>query len=120
MIAKILLRLILVLLASMELQAQSVRAALTGFVTDSTKAPVSDVVLTLIQRETNKRRTTISDSRGEFVISLLPAGSYQFEAERRGYKKYVQEVTLQVNQELRIDVALQVGDLSEEITVTAK
>ena len=119
MITRTLLRLILVLLPSAELQAQSVRAVLTGLVMDRSKAPVSDVVITLTHQETNRRRTTISDARGEFVISLLPAGAYQFEAERRGYKKYVQALTLQVNQELRIEVQLLVGELSEEIVVTA-
>src|SRR5262245_9493288 len=103
MITRTLLRLILVLLPSAELQAQSVRAVLTGLVMDRSKAPVSDAVITLTHQETNRRRTTISDARGEFVISLLPAGAYQFEAERRGYKKYVQALTLQVNQELRIE-----------------
>src|SRR5436309_13467793 len=101
MITRMLLRLLLVLLASLELQAQSVRAVLTGFVTDPSNAPVSDVVLTLTQKETNKRRITMSDSQGEFLISLLPAGAYQLEAERKGYRKFLQEIALQVDQELR-------------------
>jgi carboxypeptidase family protein len=121
MTTRVLLRLILVtFLGSLELQAQSVRAVLTGFVTDPSKAPVSDVVLTLTQKETNKRRITMSDSQGEFLISLLPAGAYQLEAERKGYKKFIQEIALQVDQELRVEIPLLIGDLSEEVVVTAK
>jgi hypothetical protein len=121
MTTRVLLRLILVtFLGSLQLQAQSVRAVLTGFVTDPSKAPVSDVVLTLTYKETNKRRITMSDSQGEFLISLLPAGAYQLEAERKGYKKFIQEIALQVDQELRVEIPLLIGDLSEEVVVTAK
>ena len=120
MTMKILLRLFLIVfLGTVEIQAQTVRGVVSGLVTDPSKAPVPDVPFTLTHKETNKKRTTMSDAQGRFLISLLPAGTYQLEAERKGYKKYIQELTLQVNQELRVEIPLLVGDLTEQIVVTA-
>ena len=103
---------------SLPARAQSLRGSVSGLVTDPSMAPVSGVRITLVHQETNKTRTAVSDTQGEFVISSLPLGSYRLEAEGAGYKKHVQNLVLQVNQDLRIEVALHLGSLKETVVVT--
>ncbi len=86
---------------------------------DDASKPVSAVQVTLIHSETNKKRTATTDAAGEFLFTLLPTGAYRLEAERSGYRKHVQTLTLQVNQEFRIDVPLLPGSMSEQVVVTA-
>ena len=99
-------------------RAQSLHGSLSGLVTDPSIAPVSEVRIRLVHRDTNKTRTAVSDAQGEFVISSLPLGSYRLEAELSGYRKHVQNLVLQVNQELRIEVALHLGSVKETVVVT--
>ena len=58
-------------------------------------------------------------SRVNIAVSALPPGPYRIEVEQTGYKKHSRLVVLQVNQELRVDISLEVGQISEEIIVTA-
>jgi hypothetical protein len=60
-----------------------------------------------------------SGDQGEFTVSSLPPGPYRIDVEQTGYKKYSRLATLQVNQELRLDISLEVGRISEELVVTA-
>ncbi|MCI0488149.1 MAG: TonB-dependent receptor [Blastocatellia bacterium] len=99
--------------------AQTHKASVRGTVTDASRDPVHAATLKLTHRETNEARTTTSDDRGDFVISLLPPGPYTLEIEMMGYKKYIQNVTLLVNQELRMDATLEVGPLAEETLIIA-
>ena len=99
-------------------RAQSLHGSVSGLVTDPSMAPVSGVRITLVHQETNKTRSVTSDGKGEFVISSLPLGSYRLEAERAGYRKHVQNLVLQVNQDLRIEVALHLGSVKETVVVT--
>jgi hypothetical protein len=99
--------------------AQTHRASIRGKVTDSSRAPLPGVALTLVHEETNETRTTTSGAAGEFTVSSLEPGAYRVEIEHTGYKKYVQKVELLINQERRIEVALEVGQLTDEIVVSA-
>ena len=87
--------------------------------TDSARDPIAGAAVRLIHEETAVTRTASSDEEGNFVASLLPPGSYRLEIEMTGYKKHVERISLKVNQEVRIDVALEPGTLAEEITVEA-
>jgi len=99
--------------------AQTVLGSIAGRVTDDSSKPLASVQITLVNQETNKKRAASTDSAGEFVVTLLPPGSYGLEAERSGYRKHVQQLALQVNQEVRVEVPLLPGSLSEAVTVTA-
>lgn len=97
--------------------AQTHRASLRGTVTDATEKPVAGVTINLTRQGTNATRAVVSDSDGRYVIAQLPPGSYRLQVESAGYKRYAQSVELLVNQEQRIDVALAVGELSEEVVI---
>ena len=98
---------------------QTHRGSIRGTLTDAVGRPISNVTVRIIQNETNESRVTKTGEEGEFTISSLPPGPYRIEVEHTGYKKYSRLTTLQVNQELRINVSLEVGPISEELVVTA-
>lgn len=98
---------------------QTHRGSIRGTLTDSATTPISNVAIRLVQTETNESRITRTGEQGEFTVSALPPGPYRIEVEQTGYKKYSRLATLQVNQELRLDILLEVGPINEELIVTA-
>ena len=100
-------------------RGQTYRGSIRGTVTDSSQARLSGAIVKLVNLATGDLRTTASGDDGEFVVSLLPPGSYRLEVEQGAYKKHTQYLLLRVNQELRIDVTLEVGPIAEEVVVTA-
>jgi hypothetical protein len=94
------------------------KGSIGGSVTDSSGKPITGVTVSLIAEETGRKRTGASDSRGDFVITLLAPGSYRLEVEREGFQKYVQTIDLLVDQEIRVGVSLQPGRRTEQVTVT--
>ncbi|PYP83995.1 MAG: hypothetical protein DMF61_21390 [Blastocatellia bacterium AA13] len=99
--------------------AQTHRASVRGAVTDSAKAVLSGAKIRLIDQETGEIRETTSGREGEFAVPSLPPGIYRLEAESTGHKKFIQLLTVHVNQEIRVNVALEVGAITEEVTVIA-
>jgi hypothetical protein len=115
-----LLMLLLPLVSSQfAVHGQTHRGSIRGTLTDSAATPLTNVVIKLVQAETNETRTTRSGGQGEFTVSALPPGPYRIEVEQTGFKKYSRLATLLVNQELRLDISLEVGPISEELIVNA-
>ncbi|HWP45397.1 MAG TPA: carboxypeptidase-like regulatory domain-containing protein, partial [Blastocatellia bacterium] len=98
---------------------QTHRGSIRGTVTDTNRAAVSGATIKVTHEGTGEMRTVSTNDEGQYAVSLLPPGSYRAEAEASGHKRYVQPLTLQVNQELRLDVSLEVGNLTEELVVVA-
>ena len=101
------------------LLAQSYRASIRGVVVDPSGAGVPEATLEITNEATGDTRIAVSGTEGRFAISTLPPGSYRIEVEQDGYARYVSRTDLQVRQELRLDVTLSLGSVSEEIVVTA-
>src|ERR1700694_4528301 len=99
--------------------AQSVRGSISGTVTDPGRKPLTGATITLTEESTNKKRTAVSGSQGEFFITLVSPGIYQLEIDHAGYRKYVQPLILAVNQELHVTAPLLPGTRTEQIVVTA-
>jgi len=100
--------------------AQSDRGTITGTITDPSAAVLPGVSIIATNTQTGLKYETISTETGNYSIVQLPAGVYDVMVELPGFKKYVQQgITVQVAQTLRIDVVLQVGTATEEVTVTA-
>ena len=75
--------------------------------------------VTLAQASTNLVRTTTTAPDGQYVIPSLPPGRYRLEIAQAGFKTYVETFELFVSQDLRVDVALQVGAPAEQVLVEA-
>src|ERR1019366_964006 len=101
-----------------EAAAQQATAQLTGTVKDATGAVVPGVKVTLKNANTNVSRTTTSNRDGDYLFTLVSIGSYELTAEHTGFSKFLQKgITLDVNQNGRLDVTLRVGTGTEVIEV---
>src|SRR5437867_1736315 len=91
---------------------QTQRASLRGTIMDPNDAVIPGASVKAINVATNESRSVISDGEGSYTISSLDPGTYRVEIERPGFKPLViKQVDLQVNQELRLDAHLEVGEV---------
>ncbi|MBI3646856.1 MAG: TonB-dependent receptor [Acidobacteriales bacterium] len=103
----------------MPLRAQAVTGTIHGTISDTTGARVPGVPILAMNLLTGEPRTATSDSAGDYIFPVLPVGQYRIQVEVQGFKKFTREgITLNVNQNARIDVSLEVGAVSEVLTVT--
>src|SRR5438477_7285541 len=104
-------------LASVNAPAQSFTATLQGMVTDSTGSTVPNARVSLVNEATNvKQQEKQTDSRGTYLFTLLPPGSYRMTVELAGFQTSVHSgLILQVQQQADIDVVLRVGDVSTSV-----
>ncbi len=101
--------------------AQVATAELTGTVLDSSGAAVAGAKVTATDVATNLVHATVSDTSGVYVLTLLPPGDYTVTVEAAGFRKLVQSgVALQINQEAKLDLTLQVGEVTETMEVTGQ
>jgi hypothetical protein len=100
--------------------SQTDRGTITGTVSDVSSAVIPGVTVVATNTQTSSRYETVSTETGNYTLTLLPAGVYELTAELPGFKRYVRQgITVVVAQTLRIDVPLEVGATTDEVTVTA-
>ena len=100
--------------------AQSDRGTITGSVTDQAGAVIPNAAIEVKNINTAAVYQTQSSSTGNYTFSQLPAGKYQMSSSVPGFKQFVRTgITVMVAQILRIDISLEVGDISETVTVSA-
>lgn len=91
-----------------------------GTVTDPTGASVPNAKVTVTSAASGQSRTVGSNTEGNFAVTNLNIGSYSVKVESAGFKSYEQSgIVLNVNATLRVNVALQIGQSQESITVEA-
>jgi len=99
--------------------AQSTGGRIRGTVTDPSGGAVSGATLQLVNEATHSTREVQSGSNGEYIFIEVPVGSYEIHANGQGFKKYVRKgITLDLNQVLTVDIALQIGGSTEVVEVT--
>jgi hypothetical protein len=108
----------LLLCVSSNLRAQSINASLTGRVSDPSKALIVDAKIVAIRNGVNSRYETTTNQSGEYYLINLPPDSYRIEIEKSGFKKLVKDdVILHVQDSLKIDFEMTIGDVSETVSV---
>jgi hypothetical protein len=113
----VLVGVVLLLLASTNAWAQAT-AQINGTVADTSGAVLPGVTVVAMQTDTGFRREAVTDGGGAYALLNLPIGSYRLEASLAGFRSYVQTgIVLQVNSNPVIKVTLQLGELSETLTV---
>ena len=91
---------------------------ITGTVTDPSGAVVPNARITVINEATNAVRDADSNGDGDFTVALLPPGRYRVTAESAGFRKSIfSEVTVDVDQTVRVDFSLLIGAATEEVHV---
>lgn len=102
-------------------QAQTTNASIVGTITDPSGSALPNVTVNITNTETNALRAVTTDGEGNYNVTNLPIGSYKVTAELAGFKRAaLSAVQLVVNQTARLDVKLEVGDISEQINVEAE
>jgi len=100
---------------------QAVNGTLLGTVTDPTGAVAPGAKVTITEQNTGVSRTTETTQSGYYAFSDLRPGVYTVNIELAGFKKFIrQNVSVLVNSTIRVDAALQTGDVSESIQITAE
>jgi hypothetical protein len=102
------------------LLAQNTTGSITGRLTDQSGAVVSGATVTVADIGTGSNRVLTSDRSGDYTATLLLPGTYSVTSAMKGFKTEVRSgITLQVDQVVRVDIALQVGQTNETVTVAA-
>lgn len=100
--------------------AQEVRASITGIITDSSGAPVVGATITATNLAQNVSVSTQSNESGIYVTPYLVPGTYRVAAELQGFKRAVRDnVVLQTQDRARLDLTLEVGEMTQSVTVSA-
>ena len=110
---------VLSLLIAPPLGAQSYQGAVRGRVVDSTGAAIPGANVALINQATAVTRATISNEVGLYTFTSVDPATYRIEAESPGFKKFEQPgVVVETQQFIDADVTMEVGEVTEVITVT--
>jgi len=99
--------------------AQDITGTIVGTVTDASGAGVPGAKVTVFNVGQNRDESVVTtDTAGNYTAALLPVGSYTVSVEAKGFKKTTkEEIALHVNDKLTINVALEVGDVTQSVTV---
>ena len=94
--------------------------ALAGNVLDQAGASISAATVTMTAVGTNLSRTVLTDSNGGYVVAGLAPGLYRLRVELNGFRPLTREgIRLATGETVRLDVQLEVGAVSEAVTVRA-
>ena len=100
---------------------QSTMGTITGLVTDSSGAVIPNAVVVATNTATGGKAQTLTSSSGNYVIPGLQVGSYDVSVAVSGFKTWSRSaVGVSSNGNLRVDVALEVGQTSERVTINAE
>jgi hypothetical protein len=103
---------------SVLLVAQESTGTITGRVFDGSGAAIAGVEVTAVQTDTGRSRKAKQGSDGSYSIPNLPIGPYEVTATHSGFKKSIQTgLVLHVSEHLGQNIAMQVGDVTQEISV---
>src|SRR5215469_9940683 len=99
---------------------QTQLATVFGIITDRTGAVISGALVTVVNQSTGLKREVLTDLVGQYRIVGLPTGSYSARAQKEGFQTQVrEELALNSISEFMMNLSLTVGDLKQEITVSA-
>jgi Carboxypeptidase regulatory-like domain len=100
--------------------AQTERGAITGVVTDTTKAALPGVTVKVVNVGTNVSTDVVSSASGSYSAANLPPGTYRIEVSLEGFRpSTVSGAIVAAGTTTRVDVSLEVGGITESLQVMA-
>src|SRR5580698_2348246 len=100
--------------------AQSDKGTIGGFIKDGSGAVVPGASVRLSNEATGETYQATTDAEGHYTVTNLSAGDYSLTVEVKGFKKYIStHNTLGANTTLALDAPLTMGELTQEVTVSA-
>ncbi len=105
---------------ALPLAAQDISGTIEGSVLDPSGAFVSGAKVTITNLDRNQVvRTVTTDASGAYAAPFSPVGRYSVKVEATGFKSATRsDIVLNVNDDLKINIALEVGSVSESVNVT--
>ena len=117
---KLSLALVLALCGTVSALAQNANGRIVGVITDPQGAVIPAARITVTNTATHLSRTTESGADGTYQVLDLPIGDYTVTAEHAGFTKVVSaDQQLLINQTLRVDIPMTIGQTSETVMVEA-
>jgi hypothetical protein len=101
-------------------RAQSTTGTIRGHVNDPQGLPLPGVTVSVSSPNLQGSRTAVTAENGDFVITVLPSGTYSVTFELSGFQRVAQTVGLAPTQDLPIKVELGPADVTEEVTVVGQ
>jgi hypothetical protein len=101
--------------------AQFERSQISGVVKDDTGGVIPGVTVTALNRQNGANATAVTDASGFYTLPNLLPGRYDVTAELQGFKKVTQSnLQLDAAAQIRVDLTLSTGTVTEQVTVTAE
>src|ERR1700739_3672976 len=108
-------------LVSSALVWASITGSVSGIVTDPSGGVVVGATVTAINPQTGVRAAIHTDKSGFYNFSDLSVGTYDLEVEQKGFKTFHQtKIVIDANSAIKIDVKLELGEVSEKVTVESQ
>ncbi len=108
-------------LLAVGLFGQGNTGSILGTLTDATGAVVPGAKIQISNTRTGVSLDTTTDSVGNYLFNFLQPGIYKVDAEVSGFKRFTREnISLEMSRQLRIDIALETGQITETVSVAAQ
>src|SRR5579863_3440570 len=102
-------------------RAADVNGSIDGVVKDQSGAVTAGIEVSILDTGTNAVYRATTDATGAYFLRELPVGNYTLTVEPKGFKKFVaRNLLVQVNEAIRVDISLQVGDVAETVDVSGQ
>ncbi len=110
------------LLLAPAMWAQDATGKITGNITDASGAVVPGATVVVINLDTKTSKKAVTSNQGFYQVLQLPIGHYEVTAEAMGFSKSVSRPAnpLEINQTLRVDLSLEVGPASTNVTIESR
>src|SRR5262249_55720859 len=101
--------------------AQLTTGTISGSVTDASAAAVPAATVQIKNVETGISRAVATDAKGRYEAPNLPLGKYEVSSAMAGFQTVVRSgIELTVGRHAVVDLVLQVGEVTQEVTVTGE
>lgn len=101
--------------------AQILYGSVVGTVKDAQGGAIPGATVSIVNQETNLTRDSVTNAEGAYTINSVPAGPYDVKVALTGFREAVRtRVPVTIGQIARVDVTLEVGALTETVTVASE
>src|SRR3954463_65816 len=101
-------------------RAQVLYGSVVGAVKDAQGAAIPAATIVVTNKETNLTRETVSGAEGDYTVTNVPPGHYDVKVSLTGFREFVQtNVPVSAGQISRVDVKMEIGALTETVTVAS-
>src|SRR6266478_4386090 len=115
------LTIVAIILFTVPASGQTSNGTILGTITDSSRAVMANVQVSLTDTGTNARRSDSTNGQGYFVFPNLAPGTYRVDVEQPGFQKTVRsDIGLEANSTVRVDLQMTPGAVTETVDVTSE